>query len=399
MNTNLPMQQKIAVASVQHEQAESVGRDLADQLHRTLGPGDIDALFVFASPHYIGKLDRVAADLHQCLEPGTIVGSAAETVIAGDREFENEPAIVALAIRWPGAHFRTFHLSHEQLEGLVEESAFREHLNLPENADPNFILFGDPFSFPVTDFLSELHQSFPGSNIVGGMASAGDKPGKNVLLFDGHPMHFGLVGVALWGDVQFDSVVSQGCRPIGRHMVVTRAEENVIQAIGGRPPLQVVNEMIQQCPKRDVELMKKRGLLVGRVIDEQRPKFTQGDFLIRNPLGFDRDSGALVINDLIRIGQTIQFQVRDAGSAARDLEEMLEPKSGDPFAGALLFSCNGRGTRLFAQQDRDAKTVRDTLGAPPLAGMSCAGEIGPIGGVPFLHGHTACLGLFAPTRI
>ncbi|MGE3182253.1 MAG: FIST N-terminal domain-containing protein [Phycisphaerae bacterium] len=397
MNTTPGNYEKVAIAVVHHETMDQVATDLTAQLRRRLGPDKPDLVILFASPHYIEKLDLIAADLQRFLEPVALIGAAAETVIAGDREFEGEPAVVVWAARWTGVGIRSFHLSHEQLADLESNESYRDHLNLPADVDPSFVLIGDPFSFPASSFLASLHDAFPKSEIVGGLASAADEPGKNVLIFDGHPMHFGMVGVAIWGNLRFETLVSQGCRPIGRHMIVTRAEQNVIQALGGRAPLQVVNEMIQECSKRDVELMKKRGLLVGRVINEQRAKFTQGDFLIRSPLGFDKDSGALVINDLVRIGQTIQFQVRDAGSAARDLEEMLEPKSGIAFSGGLLFTCNGRGSRLFSQQDRDAKAIMDALGSPPLAGMSCAGEIGPIGGTPFLHGHTACVGLLAST--
>jgi small ligand-binding sensory domain FIST len=218
------------------------------------------------------------------------------------------------------------------------------------------------------------------------------------MIFEGQPLRHGLCGVALCGNIQIDTVVSQGCRPIGRHLVITEAEQNVIRQLGGKPPLAVVIETLKRCSTRDLELARTGGLLVGRVIDERQRKFARGDFLIRNPIGFEQESGAMVINDLVRPGQTIQFHVRDSASADDDLVSLLAAKSRRTAAGALLFACTSRGSRLFADRHHDARAVAESCGTRPVAGLFSAGEIGPIGRRNFLHGHAASVGFFRPAE-
>lgn len=391
-------QMRVAIAHLRDPAATDAVQQLVDQVRASLPSHRLDLALVFASAHFEEQLPAIAQELHERLGFRAFIGASAEAVIAGEHEFESQPALVLWVAHLPGVTATSFHLSVDDLQRLDDAEAVREHLGVSAKENPYFIVLGDPFSFPMPDFLSGLSIAYPGRPAVGGMASAGEEADQNILIFDGFPMRQGMVGVALRGNVEIDTIVSQGCRPIGRHMVITGAEKNVIRGIGGRTPLQVVNELIQQCSPRDVELMKQRGLLVGCVINEQQARFGAGDFLIRNPIGFDSESGALLINDLVRVGQTIQFHVRDASSATKDLNEMLAPESGRPITGALLFSCNGRGTRLFTRPHHDARAVVDACGSPPLAGFFCAGEVGPIGGRNFLHGYTASIALISPGR-
>jgi small ligand-binding sensory domain FIST len=135
----------------------------------------------------------------------------------------------------------------------------------------------------------------------------------------------------------------------------------------------------------------RQGLHMGVVVDEHKLDLSRGDFLVRNLLGADQSTGALAVGDVVEIGQTVQFQVRDADAADEDLRVLLGGVEGDA---ALLFTCNGRGSHLFGTPDHDAALVGDVLGPVPLAGAFCAGEIGPIGGQNFLHGFTASLAVF-----
>jgi small ligand-binding sensory domain FIST len=202
------------------------------------------------------------------------------------------------------------------------------------------------------------------------------------------------IGVSIAGDVDLQCVVSQGCRPIGRTLVITRAQRNRVLELGGRPAMAALEEMAATLDERERDLLGK-GLLMGTVIDERNRPFGRGDFLVRNLLGVDKDAGAILVGDLPRVGQTVQFHARDAITAAEDLQLLLDAEElkERPFA-ALLFTCNGRGRRLFGAPDHDVRIIDDRLGPLPMAGFFAAGEIGPVGARSFLHGHTAALALF-----
>jgi small ligand-binding sensory domain FIST len=184
--------------------------------------------------------------------------------------------------------------------------------------------------------------------------------------------------------------VSQGCRPIGQPLVVTRAERNVIYELGGQPALE---RLMSQISELDSETRTKaaRGLHIGLVIDERKPDFGAGDFLIRGVLGADRSAGAVAIGDDVEVGTTVQFQIRDAESADQDLRALM---TGVTAEAALVFTCNGRGTQLFGAPNHDAALLSDYLPTSPIAGMFCAGELGPVGGRTLVHGFTASLALF-----
>jgi small ligand-binding sensory domain FIST len=228
------------------------------------------------------------------------------------------------------------------------------------------------------------------------MASGIRGAGQCRLLLDDAVLDQGAAGVLLQGPVGLRSIVSQGCRPIGRHMIVTKAEDNIILELGGRPPLEQLQELWQSLSAAEQQLFQ-RGLHIGRVLNEYRGDFQRGDFLVRNVLGLDRSTGAMAVGDRVRVGQTVQFHVRDAETADEDLRALLQldlnAHEKRPGA-ALVFSCNGRGTHLFPQPHHDARTVRGEAGPIPLAGFFAMGELGPVGGQNCQHGFTASVALF-----
>ena len=258
------------------------------------------------------------------------------------------------------------------------------------------LLLGDAYTFPTDQFLARLNEDVPNVPVLGGMASGTNGAGDCRLLLGDRVLDQGAVGLYLEGEIGLRSIVSQGCRPIGRHMVVTRAEENIILELSGRTPFDQLRDLWAALPPEDQRLFQN-GLHIGRVLDEYQSEFRRGDFLVRNVMGLEKQTGALLITDRVRVGQTVQFQVRDAASADEDLHALLQmdiqTHERRP-AAALVFSCNGRGTRLFSAPDHDAGVVRQEAGAIPVAGFFAQGELGPVGGENFIHGFTASVALF-----
>ena len=309
----------------------------------------------------------------------------------GAREVESEPAVSL----WLGAGLGPVETFAMEYIRTPSGGAYGGYL-FPREPKGAHLMICDPFTFPADGLLTHLNEQVPGAVVMGGMASAALAPRQSRLFLDDRVLSAGAVGVHL-PNAEVHPLVAQGCRPIGDAYIITRADGNVIHELGGRPPLVRLREMAVALPSRDTELLAQ-GLQLGVVIDEYRAEPGQGDFLIRGVVGADPDSGAIAVGDQIQVGQTVQFHVRDAQSADEDLRRALERESaalGDRRpAGALLFTCNGRGSRLFTEPDHDAGLIAATLGDIPVAGFFCAGELGPVGGQNFLHTFTASIALF-----
>jgi small ligand-binding sensory domain FIST len=367
--------------------AHATGEVVGQVLERLGRHPDLVLLFV-TRPH-VGALEDAASTVRQLLEPSLLIGCAAESVAGNGHEIEEAPAVSLWAgVFGPVAPIRLWTVTGDedpprpQIEGWPATAPFDAQA---------LLLLADPYSFPVDTLLQGLAERHPGLRVLGGMASAAQGPGGNRLALNDRIYTGGAVGALIGPGVQLETVVSQGCRPIGRPLVVTKAERNVIYELAGQPALERLLEMARSgMPERDIQLINQ-GLHVGLVLDEHKTDFGRGDFLIRNVLGADRANGAIAVGDLVDVGATVQFHVRDAVSADEDLRELLAFRHAD---GALLFTCNGRGSRLFDEPDHDAGVVSDLLGDPPLAGFFAAGELGPVGSRNFLHGFTASLALF-----
>lgn len=347
--------------------------------------GPIDLLVAFASPHRADDLERLgsAAGVRH------VLGVTGEAIAGPGREVEGAPALSLWALRLPeGAAARPV-----RIEAGVEPDAATDPLGAGP-APAAMLLLGDPFTFQADAWLRHWNTTRPAMPVLGGMASAARRPGGNRLALDRAVYADGAVGIALEGAIRVRAAVSQGCRPIGRTALVTRAEGNLIRELGRRPALEVLQEIVGDLDEAERELLR-HGLHVGRVIDEYRESFGRGDFLVRNVLGVTED-GAIGIGDQVRVGQTIQFHARDADTADEDLRALLGDamaEGGAP-AGALLFMCNGRGTRMFPVPDHDVGTIGEVCGDPPVAGFFAMGEFGPVGGQNFVHGFTASVALF-----
>lgn len=372
---------------------------LEQQVLKQTRDRQVDLVFVFFSAHFRGMARRIRDELSDRLLPAHILGCTAEGIISSHDEVEQVPAISLLAACLPGVRITPFHLQPRNWTTLLENAeVFHQELHAPEDTRL-FLLAGDPFSTPTEYVLSAFDQHYPGIPVAGGMASAAMAPGQNALLVDDWVSSFGVVGVALSGAFDVDLVVSQGCRPIGFPLTVTGAIKNVIHHLDNHPPLFLVQDMIDRMPAEEQALLG-RGLLIGKAIEQSLEAPGRGDFLIRGVIGADRQSGAITISDAVEPGDIVQFHVRDAVTAQEDLEMLLVPQAFRPQpSGALLFSCNGRGTHLFDYPNGDISIVQKNLGGVPLAGFFCAGEIGPVQKKNYLHGHTVSLVLFRPVAM
>jgi small ligand-binding sensory domain FIST len=376
-----------------HEDGREAARAALDAALAPLGGRPADLVFLFVSPQHEDVQRAIIDVATERVGGAAVLGCSAGGVIGARREIEDAPAVVAWAASLPGIGVQPFRLTfqreddHAIIEGLED---------LPSRDDkPVMVMLADPFSFPADVLLDHLNDTSAGIPIVGGMASGGLEAGRNSLYFNDEILRDGAVGAILTGG-GMTTVVSQGCRPVGHTYAVTRAERNVLFEMGGAPAMTRIEELYAESTDRD-QLLIRRGLHVGSAITETKPELGRGDFLVRNVVGVDRDTGAIAISDVVEVGRTVQFQVRDAESAREDLRVVLErERTARPsdVAGALLFSCNGRGSALFGQPDHDVNAVRRAFGDVPVAGFFAAGEIGPVAGKNFLHGFTASILLF-----
>lgn len=378
------------------EATDDAVADLIDQAHDALGDA-IDVATIFFTEHHREDIEAVIERLWLELDPQCMIGCSGEGVIGGSREIERAPGMSLLVGSLPDVRIQSFHIASESdwRECLSEAQSLREMLGIgPETR--GLIAFGDPFTTPLSQLLPMLDRDAPGVPLIGGMASSARRPGQNMLVRNDEVYTQGMVGLSLSGPLKIATVVSQGCRPIGQHMIVTRSHENVIEQLGGKPAMEVLRGVVSELPPGDQHLLQN-GLFVGQAISEYREQFGRGDYLVRNVIGVDEEGGSVSIADYVKTGQTVQFHVRDAQTADEDLKIMLETqKALGPAAGGLLFSCNGRGLRMFDQACHDIKAAHEVLPATPMAGFFAAGEIGPVGGKNFIHGHTASFALIRP---
>ena len=274
-------------------------------------------------------------------------------------------------------------------------------ITVTADQEPQFVMLADPFSFPVQNLLLGLDFAFSKSVKIGGMASGAERPGLNALFLDDQVHRSGAVGLALHGNIAVDTVVAQGCRPIGEPMRITESKRNLLVKLDGEPPLEYLKGLFRTMSTRDQGLMQ-HSLFLGVVMDEFLETPQQGDFLIRNVAGMDPKTGTLAIGEMLKEGQLVQFHLRDAQTSAEDLNAVLERYAIDnrenDVHGALLFSCLGRGQYLYGRPNHDTDVFHEKVGQVPLGGFFCNGEIGPVSGTTFLHGYTSSFGIFRPKR-
>ncbi|MBN1587545.1 MAG: FIST C-terminal domain-containing protein [Candidatus Omnitrophica bacterium] len=396
---------QFASAIVPEANPKAAAETLSKQVLRELGGKPADLAFLFVSSLYEADWDELLDGLFHHLGKKVLIGCSGGGIIGPDKELEFTPAMSLVAAHLPGVQVHPFLITPKDLQGEEGEPLEQppefwiDRIGVRPEDEPIIVLLPNPFSCDVLSLLGEINRAYPKAPVIGGLASTTTQEEDPLLLFDTHVLGSGAVGVALTGNIKLETIVAQGCRPIGDSYVVTEAEENIIYQLGGKPSVEVLEQMYASLPQKDQELARQ-ALFVGVVMNEYQSRFGRGDFLIRNLLGMDPEQNALAVGDRVEIGQTIQFHVRDADSSREDLEESLNQhkesiKQGPP-QGGLIFSCMGRGRGLYGEAHYDIRTVRTAVGSVPLGGFFCNGEIGPVAGRNYVHGYTSSIGLFRP---
>lgn len=412
----------------------------AGQCAEGLAGAKADLAVLFFSSHHLEAAGAMASAVRAKLNPSCFVGVSAESVLGGETEMEGLPGVSLICASLPGVRMHPFRVDElpvvregtpQELAALAVGAGFRGPDGSPVD-HRGTLLFVDPFSVPANALLPRLAESQRGplsavgvrgassrpAPIIGGMASASGKRGGNVLLLNDQLLRSGGVGVSFSGPVRIDALVSQGCKPIGQNYIVTGAKQQMITTLGGREALSVMTEVLDTLDEAGRTALRG-GLFLGRAINEYKERFGRDDFLIRNVVGVEKSSGSVAVADLFRVGQTVQFFSRDRATADEDLGLLLDAqKLHERPAGVMVFTCNGRGQRLFERPHHDAaafarafaaavpaeeqakggESIAPALGPGrrpvPIAGFFAAGEIGPVGDGVFVHGQSVCAAIF-----
>ncbi|MCU0976410.1 MAG: FIST C-terminal domain-containing protein [Steroidobacteraceae bacterium] len=378
---------------------DRAAEELAEALGRELGQVEPDVVFAFAADHSPEDAARLPSALQPWLGDALLLGATASGVAGGSREAEEGPAIALLAGVAGDAEFTLTHLEQDQLPPVAgPRQAWWDLAGALPEQQPSFVLLGDPFTFDAEHCVRGLDRAFPGATVVGGLASGAEQPGQVRLLAGGDAHRAGALLLACTGNLAIEAVVSQGCRPVGEPLFVTDCADQRIRTLDGRRPREVLGDLFAALDARDRELFNARELFIGLALPGPRQVVQPGDFLVRNVLGLDADSGELYIGARVPPNGVVQFHLRDGQAAAEDLARRLAARATAAPSAALMFSCVGRGHGLYGHAGHDSAQLARACGPLPVGGFFCAGEIGPVQGATFLHGYTTVFALLSPRR-
>ena len=369
----------------------------AADLRARLASPSVTLGLVFLSPQFFPKAVEVLEILRVHGQIPLLAGCSSTSLIANEREIQEDAGLVLALYHLPGAELQALHFTQKQVEEANGPAYWHMETGVAPEQTNGWLTFADPFHLDAEAWLKQWNEAYAPLPILGGLATGDSQERTTQVYLNGEVFEQGGVAISVGGAVKLASVISQGCTPIGETWTITKAERNFIHQIGNRPAYEVLAETFNAAPAAQQKLLRGN-LFVGLVINEYLEEFHRGDFLIRNLLGADPASGSIAIGAFPRLGQTLQFQRRDAAAATEDMAVLLARAhthlSGQLVYGGLLCCCNGRGIGLFGQPDHDAAMVQETFGPLGVSGFFCNGEIGPVGERNFLHGYTASLALF-----
>ena len=371
-------------------------------IRHQLDGNPVHLTIIFVSPQFKNNYEEIPKLIREQIEPGYLLGCSGGGIVGGGKEAEQKPAFSITCANLPGVEIKGIHTDTMKLPDQdTAPGIWREWLGVDVEKQPNFIFLADPFSFRGEEFLAGVDFAYPNSSKIGGLASGAQMQGENALYLDDKIFRNGLIGIALSGNIGMDTIVAQGCRPIGKPVKISKCEGTLLKEIDETPPLELLQKIYDGLDENDKSLVQT-SLFLGIEMDPLKDNPQQGDFLIRNIMGVDREIGGIQVGALLREGQLVQFHLRDKVMSAEDLELMLNrykiKENSKNAAGALLFSCLGRGQYLYGKPNHDSDMFRAQLGDIPLGGFFCNGEIGPVGKTTFLHGYTSSFGIFHPTH-
>lgn len=368
--------------------------DLLEGSRQQIG-GPASCVFAFVSsdwrPHMKDFLEIVQVHGHAPL----VVGCSGDGFIGVGEENENVSGCSLLFLRLPNTQIHCHEVTESQVERAEGSEYWQGVTGVKSDDLAGWIFLGNPLTFDTESWLRSWNACYPGVPSFGGLASGGRSETELFLLRESGVVQSGALAVSFSGGVRLSGVISQGCRPIGEPYTITSVDRNVVLGIGSRRAYEVLEETFNTL--EDDEKEEAQGnILAGLAVSEYREEFRSGDFLIRNILGGDPDAGALAIGAYPRVGQTLQFQVRDSDTADEELKRLClnaQVSHGEPFGG-MIFTCTGRGQRMFGAPNHDAGVVEEIFGRVPVSGFFCNGEIGPVGDTNFVHAYTASLAFF-----
>jgi small ligand-binding sensory domain FIST len=380
--------------------ALEAAREASEQATAKLGSTP-DAAFLFIGGFPSRDVEAAAEVVRKQTGSVHLLGCTAGGVLGGGREVEARPSLSLTLAALPGVEISAFHLDPSRYpDGDASPAAWHDLLGVKPERKPAFVLLPDPFSSEPQQLIEGLDYAFPNCVKMGGLASGGHSPGMNRLFLDGATHRGGAVGIALSGAISVETAVAQGCRPIGQPGKIGKSHGHYLVEVDGKRALDFIQEQIDQLSEEEGELARQ-SLFLGIAMDPFRETPPDpGDYLIRNFLGVDRENGVVAVGEMLPVGRIVQLHVRDKRTSEDDLLTVLKRtvgrRRGAGPAGALLFSCLGRGRHLYGVPDKDSQLFKSVVGDVPLGGFFCNGEIGPVGGETYLHGFTSSFGLFRP---
>ena len=352
---------------------------------------------VFMTPRFFPHARAVLEVLRVHAQIPLLAGCSSTSLIVNRQELEDAGGLVLALYHLPDGQLDGIHFTQDHVENSGDAGFWEQQTGVSRDRTNGWLAFVDPFNLDSEAWLRSWSETYAPQPIVGGLASGDSRAQETQVYLNGEMFEEGGVAISIGGDVRLSSVISQGCTPIGEPWTLTKVEQNLIHQIGNRPAYEVLAETFNHLTA-DQQKNSRGNLFIGIVTNEYLEEFHRGDFLVRNLLGADPSSGIVAVGALPRLGQTVQFQRRDALAATEDMHALLSRAkrqlAGVPIYGACLCCCNGRGRHLFGAPDHDARMVQEEIGPIGMSGFFCNGEIGPIGGKNFLHGYTASLALF-----